>query len=256
MFTRGTIIYLQLTHQVEERILHPAVIVDTGDATWTAQLKKDVVQPPEPGGGILVYYERHQRFMQQVGRIVAHSENPPSSAEEPTDMPHDWADMPTDWGGTASRGEGAHETPPTAPSFLVDTEIYQGPLFTFEATGDPISAETRECYRASTLFSNLTAVIDGESGYLVLDVSGTGFSVLSRRGHTQGSIVQAELVWDGTTYAGEVCMKCLRKLRDGTFRCGLHAVEERGRGDNLRGGLQTINAAVQREMLRRRSRVC
>ena len=242
MFTRRTIIHLQLAHQVKEQILHPAVIVETGDGTWTAQLKEDVVQPPAPGSAILVYYESRERFMQQVARIVRSDKDELSTAVKPSDMPSDRAAMPTDWDGT--------------PSFLLDTRIYQGPLFTFETVGDPVSAENRECYRASTLFSNLTAVIDGQSGYLVLEVSGTGFSVLSRSGHTEGAIVEAELVSVGKTYAGEVCMKCLRKLRDGSFRCGLHAVEERGSADNLRAGLQTINAAIQRAMLRRRSRVC
>ena len=47
----------------------------------------------------------------------------------------------------------------------------------FELTGEPVSAESRDCYRVSTVLTDLTAKLGTEEGCPLLDVSATGFGV-------------------------------------------------------------------------------
>ena len=118
--------------------------------------------------------------------------------------------------------------------------------------GEAVSAESREYYRVSTVFADLSIDFGGETCQLT-DISALGFSVLSQDQHARGDIVSATISHEGTSYRGEAQVQSVTDL-GGTQRYGLVCASEKSSGATLQKGLQKVSMDVQRSQLKRRAR--
>jgi len=125
------------------------------------------------------------------------------------------------------------------------------PTFELKTTGEPASAESRQYFRVSTVTAGLTADFAGEGQCPLLDVSCTGFSVISSRQHAIGSIVEAALTYHGEEYTGKVSVQSARELSKGRIRYGMHCAESKTSAGNMPRGLQLMTLSLQSEQLRR-----
>jgi len=122
-----------------------------------------------------------------------------------------------------------------------------------EPIGEPISAESRQHYRISTVMAELTAEIGAETNCPFLDVSASGFSIICMEKYKLGNVVSATLQHQGQRYSGEVCVLSVRELSKGRMRYGLHCIESKKPGDSIQQGLQIMSITLQREQLNRMS---
>ncbi len=121
-------------------------------------------------------------------------------------------------------------------------------LVAIERAGEPVSAEDRQCYRVSTVLAEL-AVSFGESDDCpVVDVSPTGFGVISPEDYRTGSVVTTSFQYEDLQHAGQVCIQSKRAFRGGRFRYGVHCVSK-----EFQAVMQQISMALQRQQLRRLS---
>ena len=124
----------------------------------------------------------------------------------------------------------------------------------FQTTSEPMPGEGRESFRVSTVMADLTATVGAETECRLLDVSTTGFAVEATQRYEVGQVVSVTLRYQGRQFSGKARVQSIRELDLGKIRYGLHAVEDRASGGDLRKGQQHISAAVEREQLRRLSR--
>jgi hypothetical protein len=115
--------------------------------------------------------------------------------------------------------------------------------------GGPIGAESRECFRVSTVAAELFAVVGDGERCPVLDVSASGLAFLAAAAYAPGDAVPIFLSYEDHAYSGTAIIKSRRELRDGRFRYGAACARERSPGDTLSRGLQRINVRVQQEHL-------
>jgi len=66
--------------------------------------------------------------------------------------------------------------------------------------------------------------------------------------------VSVTLRYEGSQFSGEARIQSIRQLDQSRIRYGLHAIDDRMSGGDLRKGQQHISAAIEREQLRRLSR--
>lgn len=125
------------------------------------------------------------------------------------------------------------------------------PTIELETTGEPASAESRQYFRVSTITAGLAAELGEEDQCPLLDVSCTGFSVVSSRSYAIGNIVEAVLSYQGEDYVGNVSVQSIRELSKGRIRYGLHCVESKGAAGNMPQCLQVMTISLQSEQLRR-----
>ncbi len=123
----------------------------------------------------------------------------------------------------------------------------------FETTGDPISAEKRECYRVSCYSANVEAQL-GEDPEMceVLDLSATGFAISSDAEYTVGQTLLATLYYYGKHVLGTAVIESSAAFRKKN-RYGLRAVDDERPKATLKKDLYRINLVVQREQLIRLS---
>lgn len=135
----------------------------------------------------------------------------------------------------------------------IDAVMQTAPALTvgFQVTGETVSAESREWFRVSTAMADLTADFGSESNCRLLDVSSVGFAVESAARHEIGHTVPATLHFQGKHFTGKARIQSIRELDGGRFRYGVHSLEDKAFGSDLRKGQQQISAAVEREQLRR-----
>ncbi len=62
--------FLRIPNESDERVLHPAKVVEVQDELYTVRLEEAGL-PLNAGQGVLLYYEIDQKFMQQAARIDA-----------------------------------------------------------------------------------------------------------------------------------------------------------------------------------------
>ena len=208
----GTGCFIQLPGNSKQRVLHPARVVGLVDETYTVEAEKNDL-PVEPDTDVLLYFEKNRKFMQQSGRIEA----------------VDTVDVDDE----ASDEDG--------PQLLIS----------FKTTGEPVSAESRQHYRVSTVITGYQADLNTERACRVLDVSGTGLSIVSGESYAIGNAVDVSIVEDGRTYAGKACVQSVRDLGGGRTRYGLHCVSYLKAKGTLAEGLQRASMRIQREQLRR-----
>jgi hypothetical protein len=120
-----------------------------------------------------------------------------------------------------------------------------------EILGDPISADTRQCYRVSALHASVRCTFGGEAGCEVLEVSATGFAVHATRRHELGQMIDVVVHYEGDHAQGRVVVQSATRVSKTRMRYGVHAPERISPGLNL--ALSRINLAIQRQQLRRRA---
>ncbi len=204
--------FLQLPGDSKQRVLHPARVTELADEIYTVESEENGL-PVEPEMDVLLYFENNREFMQQSGRIEAVDTIDASD------------------GGSDDDG----------PKLLIS----------FKTTGDPVSAESRQWYRVSTVVVGYQADLNAEKDCRVLDVSKTGLAVVSEETYTIGNVVSVSIVEDGQTYTGNICVQSVRDLGQGQTRYGLHCVSDKTAQGTLADGLQRASMRIQREQLRR-----
>lgn len=200
----------------ETRRLRRSVVIDASQDEFSIQF---VAEPFafEVGQEILMYFNGKREFMQQVGRLTAVEEAEAEGQEEST---------------TGVTGG-------------------VGPVFTIETVGDPISAESRETYRVSTISAGLEARVGVAENVSVQDLSSTGFAVLCEDEYQLGQTVEVGIAHGEEECHGIASIQSIRQLGAGRIRYGLRAIEEDAHTGEFLQVLQRISLAVQREQLQR-----
>jgi len=123
----------------------------------------------------------------------------------------------------------------------------------FKTTGEPVSAESRDCYRVSAIGTEISATFGPEEDCRVLDVSATGFSVCACQRYAIGSRVDAVLRFEGDLHRGTVVIQSARPMDAERLRYGVYCLDDKQPAAGLRAALPRINLAIQRQLLQRRS---
>jgi hypothetical protein len=63
-------IFLNFPHEAEERVLHPAKVIEAGDPGYTAELNEPDL-PFVAGQDVFIYFDHRRKFMKQAVRIDA-----------------------------------------------------------------------------------------------------------------------------------------------------------------------------------------
>ncbi len=122
-----------------------------------------------------------------------------------------------------------------------------------ETIGDPVSANTRESYRVSCYSEDIKARLGKDPEMCeVLDLSATGFAILSNAEYRVGQRLQATLYHNGTAVQGTAVLHSHRLIGKKN-RYGLRAVDDQRRKATLMKDLNRINLAVQRAQAARLS---
>jgi hypothetical protein len=214
MLTTGNDVFIQLPHETQKRILHPGLVQALTEGGYQAQFAEADLNVQE-GQDLLVYYTLGQEFVKQSARIE-------SVASEPADS-----------------AEGVSQ----------DSDLY-GPVLLLSVSGEPVSAESRQCFRVSTVIGDHAVELAGEPCKL-LDVSFTGFAVQTHATYEIGQVIEAGVDVNGESYTGNVCVQSLSELRPGLVRYGLYCSDEHDAEGGLKTGLQKLSMAIQREQLNR-----
>ena len=136
---------------------------------------------------------------------------------------------------------------------IMEAEDEESPsIFAFQGTAEPVSAESRQCYRVSLVLADYISDFGDKKRCKVTDVSATGFSCITTESFKMGAVVPATLYLQGQSFEGKTCVQSIKQLDDGTFRYGLHVVKGRD-GGTLPNGVQKISMVAQREQLKRLS---
>jgi len=119
--------------------------------------------------------------------------------------------------------------------------------------GEPTSAESRKCYRASAVTSSLSVTFDRQMNTKLMDASQNGLSVESTSGRQIGERIEVAFQHNGKSFAGTMALQSIKELSPKRSRYGLYVVEERGNKSTLPQGLQQLSMHLQREQLKRQS---
>ncbi|MFG0329667.1 MAG: PilZ domain-containing protein [Phycisphaerales bacterium] len=220
MFANGDGIFFQFPGEsTTQRILHAATVTGQADGSFNAVFQDDTAQV-EPDTELLVYFERNNEFMKQSARINA-----------------------TFSGENDETGDPVCATGENGPA--------AGQSFSFTTVGSPVSAESRQCFRVSTVVASITVNLKDEFNCPLVDVSATGFSVITDEKFNIGDILPVHLVYDGREFRGSASIQSIRDIGRGKIRYGLHCVDNRSQSADLPKGLQFVSMSVQRQHLRR-----
>jgi hypothetical protein len=115
-----------------------------------------------------------------------------------------------------------------------------------ELFGDCVSADGRQSYRVWCLLAGVTATFGGVKNCQVIDVSSTGFAVVSQDTYRVGEIVEATPRYRGLECTGRVSVQAVIPLKSGKFRYGVQCVDRK-----LQASLQEISMQLQRQKMRR-----
>ena len=138
---------------------------------------------------------------------------------------------------------------PAKVEALLDSEA--GHFVVLKTTGEAVSAESRQCYRVSTILSELTVTFDGVEGCSLRDVCVTGFAVVSPKQYKTGQILNVELVFEGKRYTGQGSIQSMTQMPDGQTRYGVNCVKSTASPQSLPKGVQQVSMSVQRRQLSR-----
>ena len=109
-----------------------------------------------------------------------------------------------------------------------------------------MSAEDRQCFRVSCAVEGLTISFGGTDNCLLVDVSSTGFGVVSPDEYEVGSIVTATPKYEELEHTGNVRIQSVVASRNGGFRYGVCCIDK-----DLERVVQQISMEIQRSQLRR-----
>jgi len=126
-----------------------------------------------------------------------------------------------------------------------------GTVATLTTFGEPVSAESRQCYRVSTVMTDLTATFGDEKDCPLRDVSVTGFAVSASTKYDIGQVIDIELRFEGKRYNGKASIQSVCQTPDGLYRYGTNCVKAGNTKESISKGVQQISMAVQRQQLNR-----
>ncbi|MBV8780974.1 MAG: PilZ domain-containing protein [Phycisphaerae bacterium] len=124
------------------------------------------------------------------------------------------------------------------------------PIIEFQRTGDPVSAEQRQTYRASVTIANIRAKVGNEPNCLIVDISGEGFGAIATAEYKLGSVVQVLFSVEDQTVNTAVRVQTARQRADGKYRYGFLVAEK---NNPARKALNLISLMMQRRQLKRLS---
>lgn len=119
-------------------------------------------------------------------------------------------------------------------------------LFGIEKSGSPVAADDRQCFRVSIGAEGLTIEFGDNAKCPFVDVSPTGFGVISPEEFEVDNTVFATPRFEELQATGQVQIQSVRALRDGRYRYGVRCLD-----NSLNNVLQQISMALQRVQLRR-----
>ena len=131
-------------------------------------------------------------------------------------------------------------------------ETETGRIVIFEPLGDPVSAESRQHYRVSTITANIEAAVGVETGCRVVDISSTGFAAVVEQKLGIGETVAVTIEYGGSAYEGMASVQSMRQKPNGRFRYGFLSLSH-GDGGAFQEALNDVSLDVQRTQLRRLS---
>ncbi|MCP3987423.1 MAG: hypothetical protein GY723_23805 [bacterium] len=129
---------------------------------------------------------------------------------------------------------------------------YGNTVVSFETLGDPVSAESRQHYRVSTVTAEVTASIGGEQDCKVLDISSTGFAAVARGIHEIGTTLDVRLEFESRSCTGSAAIQSVSARAGGKYRYGLVSVSS-GPTKDFQEHLNEVGLEIQRAQLRRLS---
>ena len=241
MFKSGATVFLNLPSDTASgKALHRGAVVEFSSGGVTIAMDEPDV-PVTPGQGAFLYYERQKTFMQQAVSVQAVMHDSGEQAVAPQSGAK---------AGRAGQPENSNKSAAaaaTAPSNSA-TRLLVG----LHVTGEPVSAEGRSAYRVVTsIAGGVTVTLDNNLECAVLDVSATGFSVISDAPLLQGQVVRVVIHHELEDIQGSAIVQSVKELAGGQRRIGLHCAGNSRSNGQLHRGLQRISAAVQRQQLRR-----
>ena len=216
MLRIGQNVFLQLDGK-SRRTLHPSQVVEVTPNALTIEMDESIFSfdvegdcwTIEAAQEILIYYNLDGKFVKQTARI-----------DEEFEAEHEEND---------------------------DNKDDQKKVFVkMEPMGEPVSSESRQFHRVSTVFEELSASFGQCDDCKIVDVSITGFALISPEEFPVGKVVTATARYKDLQPTGSVCIHSVRALRNGHFRYGLHCVEK-----SFQEQLQKLSMDVQRQILRR-----
>ncbi len=229
MFCKGTILFLQFPHESRTRLLHQGTVLDVSPGAFQAMFEEEKL-PIAAGQELMIYFDRQGKFLKQPARVIV-VHDPASTETTPADP---------------AAEQGGDDSVPMAQAI--------GLVCALQPVGQPVSAESRQSYRVSTVISDRRAELNGEMCKL-LDVSASGYAVISRKQYKFGQILEGAVTLHHETFRGQVCVQSIRELGEGRYRYGLYCAEDRAQRGGLKEGLPKLTMALQIEQLRRRSGV-
>lgn len=138
---------------------------------------------------------------------------------------------------------------PAVVEALLDSDT--GQFVVLKTMGEPVSAESRQCYRISTVLSNLKITFDGVEGCSLRDVSVTGFAVVSPKQYKTGQVLDVELLFEDKRYIGQASIQSMTQIPDGMTRYGVNCVKGPASPTSLSKGVQQVSMSIQRQQLNR-----
>ena len=117
--------------------------------------------------------------------------------------------------------------------------------------GEPVSAETRKCFRVSTVLAEYEAKLGSLGSCKLVDVSAAGVGFLTNTRLSLGDSIDIEMTLAGKTCKGKGFIQSVKEVKAG-YRYGLLCTGDKGVGD-LPKGLQRLTMDAQRTQLRRLS---
>jgi hypothetical protein len=115
-----------------------------------------------------------------------------------------------------------------------------------EVQGNPETADNRACYRVRTATSAIQIRFADRNDCDLMDISQTGFGIISDQQLAEGTVVQAGLPGDGCEITGAVRVQSVRQLRSGRFRYGVTCLEPAAQKACVE-----LTMSLQRERLKR-----
>lgn len=141
----------------------------------------------------------------------------------------------------------AAELPSPDQTVSMDLEAAsQRMVIVLEVQGNPETADNRACYRVRTTTSAIQIRFADRNDCDLMDISQTGFGIISDQQLAEGTVVQACLPGDGCEVTGAVRVQSVRQLRSGRFRYGVTCLEPAAQKACV-----DLTMSLQRERLKR-----
>lgn len=137
------------------------------------------------------------------------------------------------------------------PARVLEVQDVEGvTVVRVEPAGEPVSAESRDCYRVATVMYDFTGDMGDEKGCVLADVSINGFSAILGTAHPTGTNLPVSLHFGAKSFSGTACVQSTFELPGGKVRTGFLCT---GGSKDLLAGLRQMSMELQRRQLRRRA---